>query len=132
VNPITLPWIAEIGIITYRSLTGVKINVSRASQQGSSKIGLGTTTINNGVKRPPLPSEILSTFIIFGAYSVIANGSGSRPTIGSLLGWGTVLATVMVMAGGPGPSPVSGASPGGAPAVTRSQAPNFMGPLPSG
>jgi hypothetical protein len=95
-NPILLPWLAEIGIITYRDMTGQRFTVTR--QGGSGAFGLSVQR-STGPKRPPLPSELLATFIIFGTYSVIANGEGQRARIGSLLGWGTVLATVLMLTG---------------------------------
>lgn len=90
-NSTTLPWMAEIGIITYRTMTGVRDSVVSAGN-----LSLKNTT-GTGPKRPPLPSELLSTFIIFGTYSVIGNGGGYRPRIAALLGWGTVLATFMIL-----------------------------------
>lgn len=107
-NPVFLPWIAEIGIITYRALTGTRFTVTFAN-------GTPSVAQTNGPKRPPLPSEILSTFIIFGAYSLIGEGEGERRTIASLLGWGTVLATVLMMAnkGTPAPNAQTNTSPVG-------------------
>lgn len=58
------PWMAEIGIVSWRSVVRDK--------------------------RPPLPSELLATFVIFGAFSIV---SVSQPKIGSALGWGIVIAT---------------------------------------
>lgn len=92
-NPVLYPWLAQVGLITYRSMQGQSFAVTWK--------GLYPTVTNNKTsKRPPLPSELLSTFIIFGAYSVIGAGGGERPRIAALLGWGTVLATFMLVAQG--------------------------------
>lgn len=63
-NGITAPWVAEVGLITWRT-------VRKDS-------------------RPPLPSELLATFIVFGTVSVIAV---RQPRIASVFGWGIVIAT---------------------------------------
>lgn len=65
-NGSSLPWMTEIGLITWRS-------------------------VKNG-SRPPLPSEVAATFIVFGAISVLGN---SQPKVASALGWGFVLATFL-------------------------------------
>lgn len=67
-NPITIAWLAEVGIITWR---GVKND-----------------------KRPPIPSELLSTFVVFGGLTLF----GGNPTMSrgaNLVAWGLVLATFM-------------------------------------
>jgi len=63
-NTVAWPWMAEIGIMSWRSVVKDK--------------------------RPPLPSELLATFVIFGAFSLV---SIRQPKIGSALGWGIVIAT---------------------------------------
>jgi len=63
-SSITVPWMAELGLITVRSFTQYK--------------------------RVPLPSEIVSTFIIFGAFSLVPD-----QRLQSLLGWGIVIATAL-------------------------------------
>lgn len=65
-NGVVLPWLAEIGIISWRTV----------KQDG----------------RPPLPSEIVATFIVFGSISLLAN---SQPQLASALGWGFVIATAV-------------------------------------
>jgi hypothetical protein len=66
VNPVVLPWLAEIGLITWRDMR------------------------NN--KRPPLPSELLATFVVFGTLSLIPQEYG---TVAGLAGWGFVVATLL-------------------------------------
>lgn len=65
-DPLILPWLVEVGIITWRDI----------SQQ----------------HRPPLPSEMLATFVVFGGFSLIA-AQDSR--VGKALGWGIVIATAL-------------------------------------
>ncbi len=65
-NSLSIPWMAEIGLISWRTVSKEK--------------------------RPPLPSELLATFVIFGAFSLV---SVSQPEIGSVLGWGIVVATLL-------------------------------------
>jgi hypothetical protein len=85
-NPIVWPWMVEIGLITYRSVTGEHISFTLK----------GATTQNTGVKRPPLPSELLASFVAFGMFAAIAE---KDKRIGSLLGWGIVVATAITMFG---------------------------------
>lgn len=61
---VQVPWMVEIGIITWRSV--------------------------KKEKRPPLPSEILASFIVFGAFSLIPNDR-----IASLMSWGIVIASAL-------------------------------------
>lgn len=65
-NAVVLPWLAEIGLITWRDM--------------------------RNAKHPPLPSELLSTFVIFGALSLIPEEYG---TLSALAGWGLVVATLL-------------------------------------
>lgn len=85
-NPVFMPWLVEIGIISARTLQGKRFIISK-----------GKVVATTGPPRPPLPSELLSTFVVFGAYMMIAEGGRERQRIGSLLAWGTVLATVLLM-----------------------------------
>lgn len=56
-------------------------------------------------KRPPLPSELLATFIVFGTLSVIAgNATARRPA--TAVAWGLVVATAVAKAGEEGVGPV--------------------------
>lgn len=80
---IMFPWTAEVVLISWRSVR------------------------NN--KRPPLPSEFLASFVIFGAFSIVAT---RNERVASVLGWGVVVATALnffprvtgVPASGAGPS----------------------------
>lgn len=100
-NPVLVPWLAEIGIISWRTFTGNGTTVVKSTKAGAGAFSYELAPRKNPVARPPLPSEILSTIIVFGTYSVIANGGGSRPQIGAMLGWGTFLATALVFASSP-------------------------------
>lgn len=66
---ITAPWLAELVLISYRSV--------------------------RQEKRPPLPAELLASFVIFGTFSLIGN---SQPRIAAVLGWGIVVATALNLA----------------------------------
>lgn len=70
-----LPWMVEIGLVSWRTV----------------KFG----------GRPPLPSELLASFVIFGGFSIIPNRK-----IGTTMGWGIVVASALNLL----PSIVSGPS----------------------
>jgi hypothetical protein len=95
-NPIVWPAIVEVGFITWRSMTGTHYAVST---KGSTGPGLGTGkvklpyTVNTGVKRPPLPSELLAVMLAFGIFGAIAEKDAR---IGGLLAWGIVLSTGII------------------------------------
>lgn len=61
-------WGVEAGIVTYRSFR---------TQQ-----------------RPPLPSDFVATFILFGTLGLVAESPTLAPAA-TLVGWGVVLATVL-------------------------------------
>lgn len=65
---VTAPWLAQVGIITVRDLA------------------------NTGDRHPPYPSELLATFVIFGALGLL---SGPAPKAATYMGWGIVLATLI-------------------------------------
>ena len=65
-SPIVAPWTAEILLISWRSV--------------------------RRDKRPPYPSELLATFVIFGAASLVAN---SQPKVAGVFAWGVVIATAL-------------------------------------
>src|SRR5579862_3984919 len=67
-NPITVAWLAEVGIISWRSVK------------------------NNA--RPPLPSELLATFIVFGGLSLLANNPKAAQ-IANITAGGFVIATLL-------------------------------------
>lgn len=67
-NAVGAAWLAEIAFIVIRDFAGPK--------------------------RPPLPSELLATFVVFGALGVIAgNGTARRPAVAAA--WGLVVATAL-------------------------------------
>lgn len=73
-NSLTLAWLAEAVLITYRA----------AGQQGSK---------SNPIAHFPLPSEYVGSFIIFGALSLVPGPQGQR--VAGLFGWGLVVATAL-------------------------------------
>src|SRR5215469_8796167 len=129
-NPVVLPWIVELVIVSWRSLTGTHFTTVKGVQ----KTGGGSISptmvpsvqkVTNGVKRPPLPSEVLATFVVFGACAAIAEKDAR---VGQLLAWGFVVATALLFLGGP--SPVVGATPGVTVTAPQGQAPIANVPLP--
>lgn len=72
-NSITLAWLAEVVLITYRS----------ASQKSAAPTPLANV---------PLPSSYVASFIIFGTLSLVP-GQGQR--VASVFAWGVVAATVL-------------------------------------
>lgn len=67
-NPVTILWLGEVGIITWRSV--------------------------RNKSRPPLPSELLSTFIVFGGLALIANNPKANKAA-TLMAGGFVVATLL-------------------------------------
>lgn len=67
-TPVTMAWLAEVGIITWRSI--------------------------RKDSRPPIPSELLATFIAFGSLSLLSNNDKAAAAV-NLTAWGLVLATFM-------------------------------------
>lgn len=67
-TPVTMAWLAEVGIVTWRSV--------------------------RKDKRPPIPSELLATFIAFGSLSLLSNNAKTS-TAANLTAWGLVIATFM-------------------------------------
>ena len=72
-SPLLAPALAETIVITYR---GVK----------------NGTNVNNPIPHFPMPNQLASVLIIFGALSLIPQ-SGER--LAATVGWGFVLATVL-------------------------------------
>lgn len=72
-NSLTLAWIAETVLITYRA----------AGQKQSQ---------TNPIAHFPLPSEYVGSFIVFGVLSLVP-GEGQR--VAGLFGWGLVVATAL-------------------------------------
>jgi hypothetical protein len=73
-NSLTLAWITETILITYR-----------AAGQKQSK--------SNPIAHFPLPSEYVGSFIIYGALSLVPGPQGQR--VAGLFGWGLVVATAL-------------------------------------
>lgn len=73
-----LAWITEVGLITWRDLTG------KAPDH----------TING----MPLPADYLATFLIFGALGFIPKDNAGASRTAALLGWAFVLATYLDIA----------------------------------
>lgn len=67
-NGLFAAWIAETVIITWRSFTREQ--------------------------RPPLPSEFVAAYVIFGTLGLIAESPTARPAAVAV-GWGLVVATVL-------------------------------------
>ncbi len=65
-TPMLAPWMAEVVLISWRTV--------------------------RKEKRPPFPSELLATFVVFGTVSLVAE---KQPQIASLFGWGVVVATFL-------------------------------------
>ena len=99
-NPVVIPWLVEIGIISWRSLSGTHFSTQKAAT-AQTPFAQKSVVATGGVKRPPLPSELLATFVIFGTYAVIAEKNAQ---IGQLLAWGTVLATGLIFLSGGTPA----------------------------
>lgn len=101
-NPVIIPWTIEIGLISWRTLSGKRTSAVPFSPFPASTGISGPTGskgfVGTGPKRPPLPSEILATFIAFGVFAVIADSGDQGRRIGGLLGWGIVLATFLNLA----------------------------------
>lgn len=89
-NGVVIPWVLEIGIINYRTLTGQRDSITSGGN------GLSLKNVKStGPKRPALPSELLATVIAYGTFSIIAERDNR---IGSLLAWGITIATFMTLA----------------------------------
>jgi len=114
-NSMVWPFMVETGLISYRSMTGKHLVTSTTRVQapnfqgplGSKSVPVGW--VDDGIKRPPLPSELLAEFLIFGIFAAIASKDAR---VGALLGWGIVVATGLTMFGGPAksssPTPLGG------------------------
>lgn len=67
---VVFPWVAEVVLISWRTV--------------------------RRDKRPPLPSELLATFVVFGTASVIGT---KYPEFATTFGWGIVIATALNFGG---------------------------------
>ena len=72
-NPLLMPWAAELVLITYR---------------GAKNKGFEDAPIKN----VPLPSEYAATFVIYGILAALP-GQAQRPA--QVFGWGLVVATFL-------------------------------------
>lgn len=93
-------WLAEVGIISVRDLVGPK--------------------------RPPLPSELLATFVVFGGLG-LASGEAQRPA--AAVAWGIVLATLL-SAKVDFLRPIGAFFGGNATTPVQTPGPNYTGPGP--
>lgn len=73
-NSLTLAWMAEAILITYRA-------VSKGN------------AVDNPIRNLPLPSEYVGTAIVFGTLSFVPGPNGQR--VAGLIGWGLVVATAL-------------------------------------
>lgn len=88
-NSLAIPWLVEVGIIAWRDA--------------------------KNEKRPPIPSELLATFVVFGAFSLF---SEKAPGLAATLGWGIVAATFLNFVDPTLNGPVVGSQPSTTPSVT--------------
>lgn len=80
-----LAWAAEIGIITYRDLTGSP-----------------AWKAQHTVASLPLPADYIATVLIFGSLGLAGKSSQGAKTAANLFGWAVVIATFLnVMPGVP-------------------------------
>jgi hypothetical protein len=77
-NGLLLAWLTEVGLITYRDLTG--------------------KAPNHTVNGLPLPADYLATFLIFGALGFLPKDNAGASRVGALVGWAFVLATYLDIA----------------------------------
>lgn len=73
-----LAWLTEVGLITYRDLTG--------------------KAPNHTIEGLPLPADYLATFIIFGALGFVPKDNPGASRTAALIGWAFVLATYLNVA----------------------------------
>ena len=70
-----LAWMVEVGIITWRDLTG--------------------KAKNHTVAGFPIPADYVATFVIFGALGFVPKGNVGASRTAALVGWAYVIATYM-------------------------------------
>jgi len=73
VNPLLYPALAETALVTYRGV-------------------INKTNVNNPIPHFPLPSQLVSVVVVYGALSIFPD---SANRLASLLGWGFVVATAL-------------------------------------
>lgn len=91
------PWVVAIALVTYRSVAG----------QGIPDKPLGTAL--------PLPSEYVSTVVVFGTLGVLDSAAPQGSTLWGLIGWGFDLAIFLRLFGTLGAGASSTGSGGGLP-----------------
>lgn len=84
-SSLTLAWITETILITYRGAAGTNKPVQ-------------------AVAGFPLPSQYVASFIVYGALSLIPGPNGQR--VAGLFGWGVVAATFLNLWNPSAPNPV--------------------------
>lgn len=113
-------FLAEVVIVTYRAYSKSGVAGGGIPVPAAAPINL------------PLPAYYTAPIIAYGALALVP-ASGQQ--FASMVGWGLVVATLLKLwdpsnpwsvANSPQPS-----KPAGAPDLTRTQAPTFMGPLPA-
>lgn len=77
-NGLLLAWLVEVGIITWRDLTG--------KVKGHTIEGL------------PLPADYLATFIVFGTLGFVPKNNVGASRAATALGWAFVVATYLNVA----------------------------------
>jgi hypothetical protein len=75
---VMLAWIVEVGIITWRDLTG--------------------KSPNHTVAGLPLPADYLATFLIFGVLGFVPKSNAGASRTAGLVAWAYVVATYMNVA----------------------------------
>ena len=73
-----LAWLAEVGIITWRDVTG--------------------KVPNHSINGLPLPADYLASFLIFGALGFVPKDNPAASRTAALIGWGYVVATYLNVA----------------------------------
>ena len=106
---------AQTVIVTYRSYAGSGVKGGGINVPAQAPIGL------------PLPSTYTAPVIAYGALALLP--PAAQPVAG-MIGWGLVVATLLNLWDTAG-NVVSGAPQAKGGDYTRTQDPNFMGPLPS-
>ncbi len=77
-SAVLLAWLAEMGIVTWRDLTG-KVK-------------------NHTIEGFPLPADYVATFVIFGALGMVPKDNPGASRAAALLAWAYVVATYMNVA----------------------------------
>ncbi len=81
-------WAAEIGIITYRDMTGKSLKMVQGKPVVVQNKGQSTAA---GL---PLPADYLAAFLIFGALGMVPSGHPASK-VATAIAWGLVVASFM-------------------------------------